>query len=210
MSPDTFDKIQSGFRIFFIVVAVISFFSGRWLDVIIAVLIAIYGGIFISSILPVKYPSDKELNQTVVEKSIGNIRNIRSAPKGTLHDVIPSSDGVSGFPDRNRTINFSDEISDHDLEEAIIFLADLAKYETGYERLRKMMRTQKRDEIKFVCQAHLVMAARGIARRFPWRKDAECQSLAQKYISPWSYQDSFPIFSNPESFESNEDRFKDL
>jgi len=45
------DKILFGFSLFWIVIAVLSLFSGRWLDVIIALLIASYGRIFVIYIL---------------------------------------------------------------------------------------------------------------------------------------------------------------
>ena len=45
------DKILFGFSLFFVVVAVISLFSGRWFDVIVYLLIASYGRIFVMSIL---------------------------------------------------------------------------------------------------------------------------------------------------------------
>ena len=217
MTPDTFDKVLSGVRIFFIVVAVISFLTGRWLDLIIAVLMAIYGGIFISVFFGsyVKRPSDKELDKTDTEKSIDNIRNIRNSPKGTVHDVIIVGEGSSAdekntIADQNRTINFSDLISEQDLEEAINFLIGLCRNEFTYERLRKMTRTRKRDSIKFSCQAHLVFAARGIARRLSYWKAPETKSLANKNIYPWSYQGSSPIFSNPEAFEHNEEMFENF
>ncbi len=45
------DKILFGFSLFFVVVAIISLFSGRWFDVIIALVIASYGRIFVIYIL---------------------------------------------------------------------------------------------------------------------------------------------------------------
>lgn len=45
------DKILFGFSLFFVVIAVISLFSGRWFDVIVYLLIASYGRIFVMSIL---------------------------------------------------------------------------------------------------------------------------------------------------------------
>lgn len=215
MTPDTFDKIVTGIRVFFAVVAVISFFSGRLLDAIIAVFMATYGWLFIASILPVKHPSDKELDERDTNMNIDNILNIRNLPKGTVHDVIIIGEGSSPdekntIADQNRTINFSDLISEQDLEEAINFLTGVCRNEYTYERLRKMTRTRKRDSIKFSCQAHLVFTARGVARCLSYWKAPETKSLANKDIYPWSYQGSSPVFANPEALEHNEEMFENF